>query len=111
MFTFKNPARVVEGALILCAALTFGAATSLMSQQAQAPATVAAPAAATVSAPATTPAPAASPLFAQEDRNAPTLANAEAANTAAINEGGSHTIVVSTLVLVLAVVILVLLID
>jgi hypothetical protein len=111
MLTFKNPARVVEGALILCAALTFGVATNLLSQQPQAAAAVTAPAAATVSAPATTPAPAASPLFAQTNENAPTLANAEAANTAAISEGGSHTIVVSTLVLVLAVVILVLLID
>lgn len=110
MLTFKNPARVVEGALVLCAALTFGVATNLLSQQ-PAPAAVTAPVTATVSAPATTPAPAASSLFAQTNENAPTLANAEAANTAALSEGGSHTIVVSTLVLVLAVVILVLLID
>ena len=55
------------------------------------------------------PAPRASTLYAQDETNAPTIANARADNAAAM-AGDSHTIVVSTLVLVLAVVILVLLI-
>ena len=59
--------------------------------------------------PAPTPAPRASTLYAQDEANAPTIASAKAANEAAM-AGDNHTIVVSTLVLVLAVVILVLLI-
>jgi hypothetical protein len=102
----KMSPRMVRFALTLSALCSITAASSLLSQQAQVPA-LAAPAA---PAPATTPAPRASTLYAQDETNAPTIANARADNAAALSEGGSHTIVVSTLVLVLAVVILVLLI-
>ena len=103
----KLSPRMVRVALTLSALCSVTAASSLLSQQAQVPA-LAAPAA---PAPATTPTPAprASTLYAQDDANAPTIASAKAANEAAM-AGDNHTIVVSTLVLVLAVVILVLLI-
>ncbi len=103
----KLSPRMVRIALALSALCSVTAASALLGQQAQVP-TLAAPAA---PAPATTPAPAprSSTLYAQDDANAPTIASAKAANEAAMATG-DHTIVVSTLVLVLAVVILVLLI-
>ena len=103
----KLSPRMVRFAVTLSALCSVTAASSLLSQQAQVPA-LAAPAA---PAPATTPTPAprASTLYAQDDANAPTIASAKAANEAAM-AGDSHTIVVSTMVLVMAVVILVLLI-
>lgn len=110
--TFKTSTpRWVRVALLACALASVTAGTSLLAQQAQAPA-LAAPAAPAVPAPAatTTPAPHESALFAQNDANAPTLANAQAEHARAMSGGDNHTIVVSTLVLVLAVVILVLLI-
>jgi hypothetical protein len=95
---------MVRFALTLSALCSITAASSLLGQQAQVPA-LTAPA-----APVPAPAPRASTLYASDETNAPTIANARADNAAALSEGGSHTIVVSTLVLVLAVVILVLLI-
>lgn len=111
MFTFKQSARVAQGALLFSALLTLGAASTLSAQASaiQTPAV-------TVSAsnaqplPAVAPAPVASPLFARDEARPVTLAAAAEAHTASMAEG-RHTIVVSTLVLVLAVVILVLLID
>ena len=106
MSVFKSSVLVVRGSLFLVSLVTVLAGSPLRAQQAQIQApTIAAPTA--VAAPA----PAASPLFVQNDANAPTIANARASNAAAMNEGGNHTIVVSTLVLVLGVIILVLLID
>lgn len=106
----KLSPRMVRVALTLSALWTVTAASSLLSQQAQVPALAApaAPAPATTPA-ATTPAPQSSTLFAQNDANAPTIASAKSANEAAMMYE-THTIVVSTLVLVLAIVILVLLI-
>lgn len=112
MFTFKHSSTVAKGALLFSALLTFATAGTLLAQQAQAPAAITAPAAPAPAATpvATTPAPHASPLFDRSDANAPTLAAAQADHSAAMVSGDNHTIVVSTLVLVLAVVILVLLI-
>jgi hypothetical protein len=107
MSTFKLSARAIQGALLFSALLTGFAATSLLAQQAQ-EVTAPAPTAATV-IPAT-PAPASSALFARTDDNAPTIAAARTANAAALVQE-NHTIVVSTLVLVLGIVILVLLIG
>jgi glucose/arabinose dehydrogenase len=109
--TFKHSSTVAKGALLFSALLTFAAANSLFAQQAQAPAITAPATPAPAAAPATTsPAPHASPLFDRSDANAPTIAAAQADHSAAMVSGDNHTIVVSTLVLVLAVVILVLLI-
>jgi hypothetical protein len=106
MVLFRSPIRLAAGALILVGLLTFVVAFSLPAQQAPVQTQVAAaPASVTI------PAPAASPLFAVSNADAPTIASAQAANSTAMNEGGNHTIVVSTLVLVLGVIILVLLID
>ena len=110
----KMSPRMVRFALTLSALCSITAASSLLSQQAQVPALAAPAAGAPATAPAATtpapaPAPRASTLYAQDDANAPTIAAARSANEAAMT-GDSHTIVVSTLVLVLAVVILVLLI-
>ena len=99
----KLSPKLVRVALMVSALATVSASSSLLGQQAQVPA-LAAPAAL---APA--PAPRSSALFERTDANAPTIASAQVANEAAM-AGGSHTIVVSTLVLVLAIVILVLLI-
>jgi len=107
--------RWVRVALLACALATTAAGSSLLAQQqaqAAGPA-VSAPATPAPEAPAaaaTTPAPRASTLFERNDPNAPTLASAKAAHEAAMMSGDNHTIVVSTLVLVLGVVILVLLI-
>jgi hypothetical protein len=111
MFTFKQSARVAQGALLFSALLTLGAASSLSAQESavQAPVVAASTQNAQV-LPAVAPAPAASPLFAQAEARPVTLAAASEAHTASMAEG-RHTIVVSTLVLVLAIVILVLLID
>jgi hypothetical protein len=110
MFTFKRSARVAQGALLFSVLLTFAAASSLSAQQSaiQAPAVTAAAPAAPVAT--VTPAPAASPLFAQDDARPVTLEAAKVAHEASLAEG-SHTIVVSTLVLVLGIIIIVLLID
>lgn len=106
----KLSPKMVRVALMVSALATVSAASSLPGQQAQVPA-LAAPAA-PVPAPtpaAVAPAPRSSALFERTDANAPTIASAQVANDAAMADG-SHTIVVSTLVLVLAIVILVLLI-
>ncbi len=105
----KLSPRMVRVALALSALWTVTAASALLSQQAQVPALAAPAAPAPATNPAPTPAPRASTLYAQDEANAPTIASAKAANEAAM-AGDNHTIVVSTLVLVLAVVILVLLI-
>ena len=107
----KMSPRMVRFALTLSALCSVTAASALLAQQAQVPAIAApaAPAPAPATTPAPTPAPAASTLYAQNDANAPTIAAAKAANDAPMMYE-THTIVVSTLVLVLAVVILVLLI-
>lgn len=105
----KLSPRMVRFALTLSALCSVTAASALLAQQAQVPALAAPAAPAPASTPAPAPAPRASTLYAQDDANAPTIANAKAANDAAMS-GDNHTIVVSTLVLVLAVVILVLLI-
>ncbi len=110
--------RWVRVALLACALASFGTGGALLAQQAQAPALAApvtaapAPAAPATATPAAAPAPHESALFERNDPNAPTLASAKAAHESALMSGGdNHTIVVSTLVLVLAVVILVLLIT
>jgi len=106
----KLSPRMVRIALTLSALCSVIAASSLLSQQAQVPALAAPAAPAPASTPAaTTPAPQSSTLFAQNNANAPTIAAAKSANEAAMMYE-THTIVVSTLVLVLAIVILVLLI-
>lgn len=106
----KLSPKMVRVALMVSALATVSAASSLLGQQAQVPALAvpAAPAPAPTSV-AVAPAPRSSALFERTDADAPTIASAQAANDAAM-AGGSHTIVVSTLVLVLAIVILVLLI-
>lgn len=117
MSSHTHSPRWVRVALLACAFASTAVGTSLLAQQAQAPALAApavsapvtpAPAAATVAT--TAPAPRSSTLFERNDPNAPTLASAQAAHEAAMVSGDNHTIVVSTLVLVLGVVILVLLI-
>ena len=105
----KLSPRLVRVALTLSALCSVTAASSLLSQQAQVPALAAPAAPAPATTPAPTPAPQASTLYAQNDANAPTIAAAKSANEAAMMYE-THTIVVSTLVLVLAIVILVLLI-
>lgn len=106
----KLSPKMVRVALMVSALATVSAASSLLGQQTQVPALAvpAAPAPAPTSV-AVAPAPRSSALFERTDADAPTIASAQAANDAAM-AGGSHTIVVSTLVLVLAIVILVLLI-
>lgn len=106
----KLSPKMVRVALMVSALATVSAASSLLGQQVQVPALAApaAPAPAPTSV-AVAPAPRSSALFERTDADAPTIASAQAANDAAM-AGGSHTIVVSTLVLVLAIVILVLLI-
>lgn len=104
---------VAKGTLLFSALLAIGGVTSLQAQGSQAPlqaVSAPAPAAQALSTPAPV-APHASVLFDRNDANAPTLAAAEVEHARAPNEGGNHTIVVSTLVLVLGVVILVLLIK
>jgi len=115
MSTNTMTPRWIRVALLACAFASTAVGASLLAQQPQVPA-LAAPAVSTP-APATpaisTPAPAAphaSALYERTDPNAPTLANAKATHDAAMVSGDNHTIVVSTLVLVLGVVILVLLI-
>ena len=105
MSVSKLSSSVARVALVLTVLLSVGAVTTLAAQQAQASETTV-PAVATPAVQA----PAASPLFASTDAAAPTIAAAEAASDAVTHEG-SHTIVVSTLVLVLGIIILVLLID
>ena len=108
----KLSPKMVRVALMVSALATVSAASSLLGQQAQVPALAVPAAPAPAPAPtsvAVAPAPRSSALFERTDADAPTIASAQAANDAAM-AGGSHTIVVSTLVLVLAIVILVLLI-
>lgn len=105
----KMSPRMVRVALTLSALCSVTAATALLAQQAQVPALAAPAAPAPATTPAPAPAPRASTLYAPDAADAPTIANAKSANAAAMS-GDNHTIVVSTLVLVLAVVILVLLI-
>ena len=102
MSVLTQSLRTIRGAVILSMLLAVSAtAQQVAAAPAAEPAAVSAPVAA----------PASSPLFARTDDRAPTIAAAQAANADALNEGGSHTIRVTTLVLVLAVVILVLLIT
>ncbi|MDP9144286.1 MAG: hypothetical protein M3N43_06260 [Actinomycetota bacterium] len=113
MFTFKQAVRVAQGALLFSALLTFGAASTLSAQQPEVQAAaVAASAPVATSAPAVaaTPAPAPSALFVQDEARPVTLAAAKSAHEASSAED-RHTIVVSTLVLVLGIIILVLLIN
>lgn len=108
--------RWVRVALLACALASTASGTTLLAQQPQGPAAptppaaVQAPAQAPAATPASSTAPHESALFQRDDPNAPTLASAKAAHESAMSSGDNHTIVVSTLVLVLAVVILVLLI-
>lgn len=104
MSTVTHSARVVRGALLTGALLSFVAGGALMAQQAavQAPAV-------TTATPAVV-APAASPLFVPAATETPTIAAAVAANEASM-QGENHTFVVSTLALVLGIIVLVLLID
>jgi hypothetical protein len=112
MFTKVLSLRFVPTVLLLSAALTAGVATSLLAQQAevQSPAIAGVGIQAPASAPAVatpTPAPRSSVLF-NDGIVQPAL---DAAPARSPNEGGTHVFRVTTLVLVLAVVILVLLID
>ncbi|HEU5358169.1 MAG TPA: hypothetical protein VFU45_03530 [Gemmatimonadales bacterium] len=103
MSTYKPASSATIRALVIGALLSFSAVAALSAQQAAIQSPVAA-------APAV-PAPHASALFARGDADVLTPATAEAAPARANGEGRNHTIVVSTLVLVLSVVILVLLIK
>jgi hypothetical protein len=105
MSVLKQMVRTMQGAVILSMLLAISATAQQDAQTRVAPSVT--PTA--VSAPA--PAPAPSPLFARTDDRAPTIAAAQAANAAALDEGSNHTIRVTTLVLVLGIIILVLLID
>lgn len=105
MSVLKQMVRTIQGAVILSMLLAVTATAQQVARtQVAAPATPA-------GASAPVPAPASSPLFARVDDHAPTIAAAQAANAEALNEGGNHTIRVTTLVLVLGIIILVLLID
>lgn len=102
MSVLKQMVRTIQGAVILSISI----AVSATAQQ-----LTATPATVSVTAFAPVPAPASSPLFARTDDRAPSIAAALAADAAANNEGGTHAIRVTTLVLVLGIIILVLLID
>lgn len=103
MSTHNPASSATIRALVIGALLSFSAVAALSAQQAALQAPVA-------TAPAV-PAPHASALFDRGDASTPTRASAETAPARANGEGRNHTIVVSTLVLVLSVVILVLLIK
>jgi hypothetical protein len=105
------PMRLLRTAMILIAVLCVAAATPLASQQAPDSARVVPASTAQASAPGPTLAGprVSSPRF---QRYEPTLARTDAsAGSALAIEGGSHTIVISTLALVLIVIIIVLLVK